>query len=84
MQLEQIFGLLEFGEDRLDRLPETRAVVHFTPVGDLVCDHVIDHRQRKMQQPPIEPDVPSAVQLPQRARADDNFQRPSATPMRSQ
>ena len=46
---------LVVGQHRAHHLPEGRAVVHLAQVGQFVGDHVVDHRQREVDQPPVQP-----------------------------
>jgi hypothetical protein len=68
MMLERMPRFAELGKNRLDGLPEARAVVHFAQVRELVRDDVIDDRQRKVNQPPVEPDAAVARATPPACR----------------
>jgi hypothetical protein len=49
--------------------PEARAVVHLAQVRQFVCHHVVDHRRREMDQPPVQANAgPLAATSPARTR----------------
>src|SRR6185437_7047199 len=54
MRLERLPRFAEFGKNGFDRLPEARAVIHFTQMGEFVRNDVVDDGQRKMNQPPVQ------------------------------
>src|SRR5471032_1885833 len=57
MRLQGLPRLAEFRKNRFDRLPEARTVIHLTQMREFVCDDVIDNGQRKMNQPPVQPNL---------------------------
>ncbi len=51
---EDTLGGANVWHDRFDQIPETRAVVHFAQVGELVGYDVIDDREGEVDQAPVE------------------------------
>ena len=53
---EQAARTLVVGYHRTHMVPERATVVHLAQVRQLVRHHVVDHRQREVDQPPVQPD----------------------------
>src|SRR3546814_13720565 len=50
-----LLGFFVFGKNTLDHRPESRRVVHFPEIGQLMCSHVIDAMRRRLDEFPVEP-----------------------------
>src|ERR1700722_6030364 len=57
MMLERMPRFAEVREDRLDRGPEPRTVIHLAKMREFVRDHIVNDVHREMNQPPVQADL---------------------------
>ena len=51
---EEALGGADVWDERFDQIPEARAVIHFTQVGEFVGYDVIDDGQGEVDEAPVE------------------------------
>ena len=60
MLLQLLPSLAKLRKNRLHRLPEPGAMVHLAQMCELMCNHIIDNGEGKMNQPPVQANSPFA------------------------